>query len=111
MLLGLLIAGIIATQAGSIQTNVMQFIPALIILCIFFLILHVAGYWTAPWLEHKKRLATTVCLTYMNFTLAIYLASKFFPMPTILIPVILSVIPWSLSVIPFQMWAQRKWNS
>lgn len=108
VLLGLLIAGIIATQAGSIQTNFEQFIPTLFILCIFFVILHIAGYWTVPWLDRGKRLAATVCLTYMNFTLAIYLAGKFFPTPSILIPVILSVFPWSLSVIPFQMWAKRK---
>lgn len=106
-LLGLLIAGIVGMQAKSILLNVTQFIPALIILCIFFIILHAAGYWTAPWLHHKKRMATTICLTYMNFTLAIYLAGKFFPTPTILIPVILSVFPWSLAIIALQMWARR----
>lgn len=107
VLLGLLIAGIVAMQAESILVNSSQFFPALFILCIFFAILHVAGYWTAPWLDHKKRLATTVCLTYMNFTLAIYLAGTFFPDPSILIPVILSVFTWSLSLIPFQMWARK----
>ncbi|MEK7648405.1 MAG: bile acid:sodium symporter [Patescibacteria group bacterium] len=107
VLLGCLIAGIIAMQAGSIQTSISQFIPAIIVLCIFFGLLHVVGYWTAPWLEHRKRLATTVCLTYMNFTLAIYLSGTFFPESSILIPVILSVFPWSLSLIPFQLWARR----
>lgn len=106
-LLGFLIAGIVAMQAESIRANSAQFVPTLIVLCVFFGILHFAGYWTAPWLDHKKRLATTVSLTYMNFTLAIYLAGTFFPDPSILIPVILSVFPWSLSLIPFQMWARR----
>ena len=107
VLLGLLIAGIVAMQAGSIRATSALVIPAIIILCVFFAILHVVGYWTAPWLHHGKRLATTICLTYMNFTLAIYLAGTFFPEPSILIPIILSVFPWSLSLIPFQKWAQR----
>lgn len=103
VLLGLLITGIVGKKASNIVPNLATFLPALAILAGFFLLLHLAGYFGLPGLNRPERLAASVCLTYMNFTLAIYLAGKYFPDPYILIPVILSVFPWSLGMIPFQI--------
>jgi BASS family bile acid:Na+ symporter len=108
LLLGCLIMGVVAREAANITQHVAEFLPALAILCIFFALLHIAGFFGVPHLNRKDRLATTVCLTYMNFTLAIYLAGKFFPDPKVLIPVILSVFPWSIGIIPFKAIISRR---
>lgn len=102
-LLGLLIIGVVSQRAAEIRGNVGLFVGALVVLTVFFFLLHIAGYWGVPGLGRGQRLATTVCLTYMNFTLAIYLAGKFFPQPEVLVPVVLSVFPWSIGIIPFRM--------
>lgn len=102
-LLGLLIMGIVAKQAetilGGLNITFLIEVAALFILFIFF---HVVGYYTAWWRKHDDRVTVTICLAYLNFTLAIYLAGKFFNDPKIVVPVVLSVLPWSLLIIPFK---------
>ncbi|OGL74037.1 hypothetical protein A3F28_03960 [Candidatus Uhrbacteria bacterium RIFCSPHIGHO2_12_FULL_57_11] len=107
VLLGLLIVGVVSQRATEIKSNVGLFVGAIVVLAFFFALLHLAGYWGVPGLSHPQRLAVTVSLTYMNFTLAIYLAGKFFPQPEVLIPVILSVFPWSIGIIPFRMMMKK----
>lgn len=107
-LLGLLILGIVGRESDQIIHHFSSFLPAFFALVLFFLALHGAGYLLFPRLAHAKRLAATVCLTYMNFTLAIYLAGKFFPDPAIVIPVILSVFPWSIGMVMFQGVVRRR---
>ncbi|NQU83714.1 MAG: bile acid:sodium symporter [Parcubacteria group bacterium] len=103
ILLGLLIMGIIAKQSETIMTNLQgQFLIYLALLFVLFAVLHVIGYFTIFWRHKRDRISTTVCLTYMNFTLAIYLVGEFFTEPNIIIPVVLSVLPWSLLVIPYK---------
>lgn len=101
-LLGLIILSVVSQQADQIIHNIFTFVPALAALAVFFIILHFAGYYGFPRLGRPERLATVVCLTYMNFTLAIYLAGRFFPDPNILIPVVLSVFPWSVGMVVFK---------
>ncbi len=79
----------------------------LAVLFFFFLVLHFLGYLAVFWREKRDRVTIAVCLTYMNFTLAIELASKFFPEPNILIPVVLSVIPWALMIVPCKIAIRR----
>jgi predicted Na+-dependent transporter len=102
VLLGLLIFSVVAQRAADIRGNLGAFAGSLIVLIIFFAVLHIVGYWGVPGLRRDQRLASTVCLTYMNFTLAIYVASKFFPDPKIVVPVVLAVFPWSIGIIPFR---------
>jgi len=103
ILLGLLITGIVAKQADTIVTNLQgQFLLYLVLLFVLFIVLHILGYLTVFWRDKKDRITTTVCLTYMNFTLAIYLVGEFFTEPNIVIPVVLSVLPWSLLIIPYK---------
>ena len=106
--LGLLIMTVISQQSGSLRTDPVQFAGVLVVLTIFFVITHLIGYWGVPWLNHEQRLASLICLAYMNFTLAIFLASKYFSSPTILIPVVLSVFPWALGIIPLQSIVKKK---
>ncbi len=100
--LGLLLTGVTAVHASTIINTVLTE-PAkfLIPLAIFFLLTHVIGYSVFFWLKFKKRVAATVSIAYMNFTLAIYLSTAFFPDHSVLIPIIISAIPWSIAIIPF----------
>jgi len=103
-LLGILIMSIVAKQADVIMDGLRggEALLYLALLFILFIIFHILGYYTIFWRERADRITTTVCLTYMNFTLAIYLADKFFQEPEIVIPVVLSVIPWAILLTPFK---------
>ena len=65
------------------------------------------SYFLFSWLSYKKRIAATVSIAYMNFTLAIYIATTFFPDPHIVLPIIISAIPWSIAIIPFAEFAEH----
>jgi BASS family bile acid:Na+ symporter len=109
--LGLLIAGIVAKQAGVIKESLFfgsyLHFSYLTALFIFFIVLHIVGYFAISWRKKEERVSTTICLTYMNFTLAIYLADKFFTDPNIVVPVILSIIPWVILFIPFKFFIKK----
>jgi len=105
ILLGILVMFVIAKQPKELLEVLKggESFMYLIILFVFFVILHILGYFTIFWRKKRDRLTIAVCLTYMNFTLAITLASQFFSdYPNILIPTILSVLPWAILFIPFR---------
>ncbi|MFC1775414.1 bile acid:sodium symporter family protein [Patescibacteria group bacterium] len=111
ILLGLLIMVVIAKQSDAIMAgfkNGDESIIYLAALFIFFLILHLLGHFAIFWKKRDERITITVCLTYMNFTLAIELANKFFTEPNIVIPVVFSVIPWAIMLIPYKRIMQKK---
>lgn len=109
VLLGLLIMSVVAKQATVIihgfTTESLKMIIALFIL---FGLFHVFGYLTFFQSDRRDRLTITVCVSYLNFTLAIYLVGVFFNEPNITIPVVLSVLPWSLLLLPFQAYAEQR---
>jgi BASS family bile acid:Na+ symporter len=108
VLLGLLIAGIVAGQAATILSGLNgPFIMAIVWLFVLFALFHVLGYFTVFWRSVSDRMTITLCVTYLNFTLAIYLAGLFFKDPNVVVPVVLSVLPWSLYMIPFKYFAAR----
>lgn len=104
-LLGLLIAGLVSKQAHIIQAEFLSgdIWFSLASLFGFFIILHIIGYFISAWSRGTIQIAAIVSLVYMNFTLAIYLATKFFPEPDILVTVTLSIIPWALLLAPFSI--------
>lgn len=103
ILLGLLIAGVVAKQAhvilNGLETTILF---QLIMLSIFICALLVAGYFIAFWRSPQERMTVTVCTTFMNFTLAIYLAGEFFPDPAVTLAAVLVVFPWSLLLLPYK---------
>lgn len=108
-LLGLLITGIVGKQAVAILDvfHGGAFVWCLVALFILFAMFHLIGYFATPWRDQKDRITMSICLTYMNFTLAIFLVGQYFKDPNIVIPVILSTIPWSMMVIPFSALIKR----
>lgn len=98
LLLGFLVAGAVAKQAQPILTSTQEgwgILRTLAVLYFFFFLLHLFGYAIAWWKPREERKTVAVCLTYMNFTLAIFLATTFFPTPDVLLPLVLSIVPWA----------------
>lgn len=107
-LLCLLIAGVVAKQADVIlagfgQTVVLQFV----VLFVFIALLLVLGYFVAFWRHCTERVTVSICMTFMNFTLAIYLAGSFFADPNVLLASVLVIFPWALLLLPFRAIAKR----
>ncbi|MFH1078121.1 MAG: bile acid:sodium symporter [Patescibacteria group bacterium] len=99
LLLGLLIAGAVAPHAdriiASARGNIWGFLLLILALFVFFAVLHLLGFYAAWWKKRNERRTVSVCLTYMNFTLAIFLASTYFPDPNIILVLVLSIVPWA----------------
>jgi len=62
----------------------------------------VAGYFVAYWRPCNDRTAVSICMTFMNFTLAIYLAGLYFSDPNVLLATVLVVFPWAIMLLPFR---------
>jgi BASS family bile acid:Na+ symporter len=106
ILLGLLIIGAVAAQAPaiiSLSHNWWQLFVAIGALYVFFLATHLVGYYAFWWKKHEDKNTASISLTYNNFTLAIFLASQFFPKPEVLLPLVLSILPWA-TLLP--LWKQ-----
>ncbi|PIR47737.1 hypothetical protein COV06_01960 [Candidatus Uhrbacteria bacterium CG10_big_fil_rev_8_21_14_0_10_50_16] len=103
LLLGMLIAGVVAKQSHVILTNLDQTLLSLVIaLFCFISLLLVAGYFVAYWRPCNDRTAVSICMTFMNFTLAIYLAGLYFSDPNVLLATVLVVFPWAIMLLPFR---------
>jgi len=109
LLLGLLILGIVAQRANVILTGLRSAdtLGMLLAMTLLFLVFMGIGYVSVFWRDRADRMTVALCLTFMNFTLAIFLAGQFFPQPNVLVPVILSVLPWSILLIPFRALSLR----
>ncbi|MBU0647989.1 hypothetical protein KJ855_02315, partial [Patescibacteria group bacterium] len=73
-----------------------------------FIIFHIVGYYILPSKNKSDKISMSIALTYMNFTLAIYIASEFFADVNILLVVLLSIIPWSICIIPFNLLLRKR---
>ncbi len=95
--LGLIIAGAVGKQVGAaeaITSDWKNLILTIAILYAFFLITNIIGYYSFSWETHETRQTVSISLACMNFTLAIYLASQFFPRPSVVLPLVFAIIPW-----------------
>jgi BASS family bile acid:Na+ symporter len=99
ILLGLLIAGAVAPHGAriiaAVQTDILGFLLLIVALFAFFAALHVLGFYAAWWKKRHDRQTVSICLTYMNFTLAIFLAGTYFPNTDIVLTLVLSILPWA----------------
>lgn len=73
----------------------------------FFALVHVAAYLLVWWRNVRDRLTVTLCIVYMNFTLAIFIAQEFFPDPDVVFFTMLSIIPWNIGIILFRSVSER----
>lgn len=102
-LLGLLIASIAGRYSDELLSRFsLESFLGLLAMTLFFLLTHLAGYWLAWWRNTEDRLTITLSITYMNFTLAIFLAQKFFINPDVIFYTLLSILPWNVGIILFR---------
>jgi len=97
-LLGCIIAGAVAKNAKAglaLTLNPAYLLAVLAVLYVFFAVVILIGYYAFFWETKETRASASVALACMNFTLAIYLSSKFFPEPSILLPLVIAIIPWA----------------
>lgn len=108
-MLWLLIAAIASKHSAGILAGLMSGISlkAILLLSALFLLFHIACYWVSFWRSKKDRLTVTLSLSYMNFTLAIFLAEALFRDPVLVMVVILSMLPWNLGLLLFQWFVRR----
>lgn len=106
---GLLIAAIAGRYHEALHARIsVEYGLGLIVMSLFFLMVHFIGYWIVWWRSQEDRLTITFSLVYMNFTLAIFIAEKFFGDPTIIFYTILSILPWNIGMFIFQRWVIHK---
>lgn len=95
--LGLTIAGAVGNQVGAaekITADWVNLLATIGILYLFFFMTNAIGYFSFWWEPHDTRQTVSISLACMNFTLAIYLASQFFPRPAIVLTLVFAIIPW-----------------
>lgn len=108
VLLGLLIAGIIANNVAQLkQISVFTLLYYLLVMAIFYIALHLIGYYLVFWKDGVDRMTTAIAATYMNFVLALYLAGKYFNSVEVVIPLIISILPWTILLIPYQKFLKK----
>lgn len=101
--IGLLMAGIAAKYHDALIGHFsVTYVLGLFVLALFFLFVHLVSYWLLWWRSVPDRLTVVLAVVYMNFTLAIYIAQKFFPDSEILLFTILSILPWNIGMIIFR---------
>lgn len=109
MLLGALLTGVIAQQANStiLNFNLATVCWYLLVVSVFMAVFYAAGYLLAVGQNLKDRITLTVGFANMNFTLAIYLAHRYFNTPEVILPITVAVIPWFVFIIVIKFLMNR----
>lgn len=102
--LGLLVAGIVAQQSSSIVNSLIssELFRSLGIVTVVVGSFYVLGYFLYFRKVGQDRLTLTVSFANMNFTLAIFLANKYFADPKIIVPITMAVVPWFAFIVIFK---------
>lgn len=106
--LWLLIATIASKHSDAIKGSFVgnEALMAFFVMAVLLMLFHLASYMVCFWRSRKDRITVTLSLSYMNFTLAIFLAETLFRDPTTILVVILSMLPWNIGLLLFQ-WLVR----
>jgi BASS family bile acid:Na+ symporter len=108
ILLGLLLTSIIAKYSHELRStfSFSSFI-GILQLSLFFFLVHILSYTLFFWRNTRDRLTITLSIVYMNFTLAVFIAQKFFPDPQVIFFTMVSLIPWNICIIIFRRISER----
>ena len=104
VLLGLLMAGVVAQQSSAIIESFLssEFIISLLVVTTLMAFFYFLGYVLYAKKSGQDRITLTVSFANMNFTLAIFLAHKYFTDPKIVVPITLAVVPWFVFIVLFK---------
>lgn len=99
--LGMLLTGVIAQQTNNAVAyfKLETIIWYLLIVSIFMAFFYLAGYIFAIGRAQKDKITLTVGFANMNFTLAIFLAHRYFNSPEVILPITVAVVPWFVFII------------
>ncbi|QQR78240.1 MAG: bile acid:sodium symporter [Candidatus Moraniibacteriota bacterium] len=108
--LWLLIGTIASKNSAAIRSGFVgsDALTAFLIMSGLLVLFHLACYAIGFWRSRRDRITVTLSLSYMNFTLAIFLAETLFRDPAAMLVVILSMLPWNIGLIVFQWLVRRK---
>ncbi|TXH06881.1 MAG: hypothetical protein E6Q06_04665 [Candidatus Moraniibacteriota bacterium] len=102
--LWLLVAAIASRNSESLKEGFSGSvaIEAFAVMTVLFVLFHGLAYVACFWRSKKDRITVTLALSYMNFTLAIFLAETLFRDTAAILVVILSMLPWNMGLLVFQ---------
>ncbi len=108
-LLGFILLGGFVQPAVFAKANWLtgNFWLDLVGLMVLFILFHALAYFGFWWQDKKERITITICLTYMNFVLAVYLADRFFNNAHLTTLVALAALPWSILIFPFRYFTRK----
>jgi bile acid:Na+ symporter, BASS family len=108
LFLGTLLTSIVAKHSSSLH-DIFSFeaLGGIFQMFLFFILVHFLAFTLFFWRNNRDRLTITLCIVYMNFTLAVFIAQKFFPDPRIIFFTIISLIPWNICIIVFRSVSER----
>jgi BASS family bile acid:Na+ symporter len=78
---------------------------------LFSAVLHVAGYFLAPWRPPADRAALSINAAYVNNGLAMVFAGQFFAGSEAVLPAVLLEIPMVLAILPLKAYLARRTKS
>lgn len=108
LFLGFLITGIIGQQVITTDGFTLSHItPSLLGVVLLFSAFHIIGFYLVFWRTVSDRITISICLTYMNFSLAIYLASEFFDDPATTLTLVTAIVPWVLMLPLFRFFTLK----
>ena len=96
----------LAVYRDYFLANPIKIIPMLLYLCIISALLHAFGWFISYRSPRKDKISLSIVTGYMNLTLSIVFAMKFF-WPDAVLTIILFDIPWVLMLIPFKYIVDR----
>lgn len=95
--LALLLIGVTASQPFSFSPEtILTSLGWIGATTLFFGLMHIAGFFLAYHSTRKEHVTMSVCLTYMNITLAIYIAQEFIKNSNVTSILVLAMFPWAL---------------
>lgn len=101
LLLSLMVYIVMGSIRDVVIIDSIDIIMQIVFLYIIFSLLHVIGYFMAYKQNNQNKITISIGAAYMNNSLAIVLAAKYFD-PYILVLMVLSDLPWTTMLAPFR---------
>ena len=101
LLLSIMVYIVMGSIRDVVIVDSIDIIMQVVFLYIIFSLLHVIGYLLGYKQNNQKKITISIGAAYMNNSLAIVLAAKYFD-PYILVLMVLSELPWTTMLAPFR---------
>lgn len=100
---GILIAAIVAeaTGGGAITITIRD-LSLIIIMLIYMGALTTLAYFMSWWRTHSERATIALCIVYLNNSLSLYIANKFFPDPHLITQLVILLLAINILLPPFR---------